>query len=51
MTVLFKGIIVTLLGAFVTPGTEAPDFNLVKNDLSEYPRMLQRPSFEESTTE
>ena len=36
MTVLFKGIIVTLVGAFVTPGTEAPDFNLVKNDLSEY---------------
>ena len=36
MTVLFKGIIVTLLGTFVTPGTKAPDFNLVKNDLSEY---------------
>ena len=36
MTVLFKGIIVTLMGAFVTPGTEAPDFKLVKNDLSEY---------------
>ena len=36
MTVLFKGIIVTLVGAFVTSGTEAPDFNLVKNDLSEY---------------
>jgi len=36
MTVLFKGIIVTLLGTFVSPGTKAPDFNLVKNDLSEY---------------
>ena len=36
MTVLFKGIVVTLLGTFVTPGTKAPDFNLVKNDLSEY---------------
>ena len=36
MTVLFKGIIVTLLGTFVTPGTQAPDFNLVKNDLSEH---------------
>ena len=36
MTVLFKGIIVTLLGTFVTPGTKAPDFNLVKNDLNEY---------------
>ena len=36
MTVLFKGIIVTLLGTFVTPGTKAPDFNLIKNDLSEY---------------
>ena len=36
MTVLFKGIVVTLLGTFVNPGTEAPDFNLVKNDLSEY---------------
>lgn len=36
MTVLFKGIIVTLLGTFVTPGTKAPYFNLVKNDLSEY---------------
>ena len=36
MTVLFKGIIVTLVGSFITPGTMAPDFNLVKNDLSEY---------------
>ena len=36
MTVLFKGIIVTLVGSFMTPGTMAPDFNLVKNDLSEY---------------
>ena len=36
MTVLFKGIVVTLLGTFVTSGTKAPDFNLVKNDLSEY---------------
>ena len=36
MTVLFKGIIVTLLGTFINPGTKAPDFNLVKNDLSEY---------------
>ena len=36
MTVLFKGIIVTLLGTFVSPGTKAPDFNLVRNDLSEY---------------
>ena len=36
MTVLFKGIIVTLVGSFITPGTKAPDFNLVKNDLSEY---------------
>ena len=36
MTVLFKGILVTLVGSFVTPGTMAPDFSLVKNDLSEY---------------
>ena len=36
MTVLFKGILVTLVGSFVTPGTMAPDFCLVKNDLSEY---------------
>ena len=36
MTVLFKGIIVTLVGSFIAPGTKAPDFNLVKNDLSEY---------------
>ena len=36
MTVLFKGIIVTLVGSFIIPGTMAPDFNLVKNDLSEY---------------
>ena len=36
MTVLFKGIIVTLVGSFITPGTMAPDFNLAKNDLSEY---------------
>ena len=36
MTVLFKGIIVTLVGSFITPGTKAPDFSLVKNDLSEY---------------
>ena len=36
MTVLFKGIIVTLVSSFITPGTKAPDFNLVKNDLSEY---------------
>lgn len=36
MTVFFKGIIVTLLGTFITPGTKAPDFSLVKNDLSEY---------------
>ena len=36
MSVLFKGILVTLVGSFVTPGTMAPDFSLVKNDLSEY---------------
>jgi len=36
MTVLFKGILVTLVGSFVTSGTMAPDFCLVKNDLSEY---------------
>ena len=36
MTVLFKGILVTLVGSFVTSGTMAPDFSLVKNDLSEY---------------
>ena len=36
MTVLFKGILVTLVGSFITPGTKAPDFSLVKNDLSEY---------------
>ena len=36
MTVLFKGIIVTLVGSVITPGTKAPDFSLVKNDLSEY---------------
>ena len=36
MTVLFKGIIVTLVGSFIASGTKAPDFNLVKNDLSEY---------------
>ena len=36
MTVLFKGILVTLAGSFITPGTMAPDFSLVKNDLSEY---------------
>ena len=36
MTVLFKGILVTLVGSFVTPGTMAPNFSLVKNDLSEY---------------
>ena len=36
MTVLFKGIIVTLVGSFITPGTKAPDFSLVKNDLSEH---------------
>ena len=36
MTVLFKGIIVTLVGSFIAPGTKAPDFSLVKNDLSEY---------------
>ena len=32
MTVLFKGIIVTLLGTFVTPGTKAPDFELYDQD-------------------
>ena len=32
MTVLFKGIIVTLVGSFITPGTKAPDFSLVKNE-------------------
>lgn len=36
MTVLFKGIIVTLVGSFINSGTMAPDFSLVKNDLSEY---------------
>ena len=36
MTVLFKGILVTLVGSFVTSGTMAPNFSLVKNDLSEY---------------
>ena len=36
MNVTFKGNPVTLAGSFITIGTKAPEFNLVKNDLSEY---------------
>ena len=36
MNVTFKGNPVTLAGSFITAGTQAPDFNLVKNDLNEY---------------
>lgn len=36
MNVTFKGNSVTLAGSFITAGTQAPDFNLVKNDLNEY---------------
>lgn len=36
MNVTFKGTTVTLTGSFISAGTKAPDFNLVKNDLSEY---------------
>lgn len=36
MNVTFKGNPVTLAGSFITAGTEAPDFALVKNDMSEY---------------
>ena len=36
MNVTFKGNPVTLAGSFITVGRKAPQFNLVKNDLSEY---------------
>ena len=36
MNVTFKGNPVTLSGSFITAGTKAPNFNLVKNDLNEY---------------
>ena len=36
MKVTFKGNPVTLASSFITIGTKAPDFVLVKNDLSEY---------------
>ena len=36
MNVTFKGNPVTLAGSFISVGTNAPNFNLVKNDLSEY---------------
>ncbi|MEG1563394.1 MAG: thiol peroxidase [Bacteroides sp.] len=34
VTTKFKGSPVTLVGEFIQPGTVAPDFSLVKNDLS-----------------
>lgn len=36
MNVTFKGNPVTLAGSFIAVGTKAPDFTLVKNDLSTY---------------
>ena len=36
MTVTFKGQPVTLAGAFIAAGVKAPNFSLVKNDMSEY---------------
>ena len=36
MSVKFKGNIVNLVQPFITNGTQAPDFKLVKKDLSEY---------------
>ena len=36
MNVTFKGNPVTLAGSFITTGTKAQNFNLIKNDLSEY---------------
>ena len=36
MNVTFKGNTETLAGSIITDGRKAPQFNLVKNDLSEY---------------
>lgn len=36
MTVTFKGTPVTLAGHFIQAGEKAPDFSLIKNDLSEF---------------
>lgn len=36
MNITFKGNPVTLAGAFIVAGDKAPNFSLVKNDLSEY---------------
>lgn len=36
MTVTFKGTPVTLAGHFIQAGEKAPDFLLIKNDLSEF---------------
>lgn len=36
MKVTFKGTPVTLAGHFINAGEKAPDFSLVKNDMSEY---------------
>ena len=45
METKFKGMPVKLAGKFVHPGTTAPDFSLVKADLTEYKLDSQKPAY------